>query len=63
MSEYIEVERVQERLSLSRDTVDRMIRRGDIAAVKIGKCVRVSVESLEDYLQAHTMGESTGKEA
>jgi excisionase family DNA binding protein len=53
MTDYISVEQVQERLSLSRDTVDRMIRRGEIQAVKIGRCVRISEEEIERYLQSH----------
>ncbi len=53
MSDYISVEKVQERLMLSRDTVDRMIRRGDIQAHKIGRCVRISEDEIERYLREH----------
>ena len=61
MSEYVSVEQVQEQLSVSRDTVDRLIDKGQIQAVKIGKCVRVSVESLEQYLKTHTLDKRAGE--
>ena len=53
MSEYIGVEQLQERLALSRDTVDRLIRQGYIEAVKIGRSVRVNVDSIEKFLHEH----------
>ena len=62
MGEYIIKERVQEWLAISHDTLDRMINRGDIVAVKIGKAVRIDLASVERYIQAHTMGDkSTGE--
>jgi excisionase family DNA binding protein len=58
MSEYETSEQVQERLKVSHDTINRMINRGDIMAVKIGRCVRIEMQSVEKYLSAPKMSES-----
>ncbi len=60
--QYQTVEQVQERLKISHDTVNRLIGRGEIKAVKIGRCVRIESTSVDRYLQAHTIGKTTDKE-
>lgn len=63
MSEYVMKQQVQERLSVSHDTLDKLIANGEITAVKIGRAVRVDLDSVEAYLAKHTMskGKSTGE--
>lgn len=39
-----------DRLSVSVQTITRMIKRGDLAAIRVGRIVRVTVESVEQYL-------------
>jgi len=43
---YVTVEEAAQALAVSRDTIRRMIRRGELDARKIGKSVRVTAESL-----------------
>ena len=45
---YVSMDEAAAYLSVSRDTIRRMIRRGDLTARKIGKSIRVSVTSLEN---------------
>lgn len=56
MGEYVGKEAIEKRLAISHDTIDRLIARGEIVAVKIGKAVRIELESVERYLQEHQMG-------
>lgn len=44
---YISMDEAAEILDLSRDTIRRMIRRGELEARKFGKSVRITVASLE----------------
>jgi excisionase family DNA binding protein len=39
------------RLDVSRDTVRRLIARGDLAAIRIGGVVRVSADDLESFVE------------
>ncbi|MEW6872126.1 helix-turn-helix domain-containing protein [Trueperella pyogenes] len=41
-------------LAIHRNTLDRLIARGDIPAHKIGRSVRIRKTDLENYLQANT---------
>ncbi|WP_181158526.1 helix-turn-helix domain-containing protein [Leucobacter massiliensis] len=43
---YVTMDEAAQALAVSRDTIRRMIRRGDLDARKIGKSVRVTAESL-----------------
>lgn len=43
--------RVARYLSVSKETVYNLIRRGDLEAVKIGGCTLISQESLEQLLE------------
>lgn len=38
---------------LSRDTLRKLLKRGEIRAVKVGAAVRIVRESLDAYLEAH----------
>lgn len=41
-------------LAIHRNTLDRLIARGDLPAYKIGRSVRIRKTDLENYLQANT---------
>ena len=45
---------VAERLQLSRSYVERLIARGDIARTQIGNRVRVTEESLAEFIASRT---------
>jgi excisionase family DNA binding protein len=45
------IAKVADRLDLSRDTVRRLIGRGDLTAIRIGSSVRVSAAELESFLE------------
>jgi excisionase family DNA binding protein len=44
---------VQERLSVSRDTVGRLLAAGELTPVRIGRAVRVSDADLDDFITRH----------
>ncbi|GAA0509686.1 helix-turn-helix domain-containing protein [Saccharopolyspora thermophila] len=44
------VEQAAERLSLSRTTMFRLIKTGEIASVRIGKARRIPAEALDAYV-------------
>ena len=47
---------VADRLGVSQMTVRRLIRRGELIAVKVGGQYRVSEESLQRYILEHQTG-------
>ncbi len=47
---YYTIKQVCERLMISRETVNRLIRRGELRAIKIGFLVRIGESDLADYL-------------
>jgi excisionase family DNA binding protein len=49
----------QRQLSLSKNKAFDLLSRGEIEAVKIGKAVRVSRSSLEDYLARNAYAKRT----
>ena len=53
----LRLDEVAERLSVSPSTVRRLIRRGDLKAVRIGRLLRVRPADLTTYIQAHIEGE------
>lgn len=44
------IEQAAHQLSLSRTTMFRLIRTGDIASVRIGRARRIAAEAIEDYV-------------
>ncbi len=44
------------RLAVSDKTVYRWYWNGDLAGVKIGRCVRIYEDSLNDFLESHSNG-------
>lgn len=44
-------EQVQERLQVGRTTLYRMVQRGELPSVKIGKCRRWLAEDVDTYLR------------
>ena len=53
----LRLDEVAERLSVSLSTVRRLIYRGDLKAVRIGRLLRVRPADLTTYIQAHIEGE------
>ncbi len=49
---YITVDELRERLSISRTLAYRLATDGDIETVKIGRCLRVSEDSLNRWLES-----------
>lgn len=45
---------VAQRLQISHDWAARLMARGDIAVTRIGRMVRVTEQSLADYIAANT---------
>lgn len=46
-------------LCVSERTVDRMIKRGEVEAFRVGRAVRVRAQSVLDYVEGHRL-EPTG---
>ncbi|TDD08112.1 DNA-binding protein [Saccharopolyspora terrae] len=44
------IEQAAHQLSLSRATMFRLIKTGDIASVRIGRARRIAAEAIEDYV-------------
>jgi excisionase family DNA binding protein len=55
MSSLLTVKQVAEKLNVSVRTVQRMQEDGQIAFVKIGKCVRMREEHLENWIEKRTV--------
>lgn len=52
--QYITVEEMMRQLSLSKNKSFDLLSRGEIEAVKVGKAVRVSKTSLDNFLARNT---------
>jgi excisionase family DNA binding protein len=52
--EFLTVSEVAVYLRVARMTVYRMIDRGDLSAVRVGKSFRIPAQALRDYLAAHS---------
>lgn len=50
--QYLTYRQAEELTGLSRQTVWRLIKSGDVRAFKIGRGVKIERRSLEDYVQA-----------
>lgn len=55
MSKLLTTKEVAEKLNVSISTVKRMQEDGQIAFVKIGKCVRMREEHLENWIERRTV--------
>lgn len=54
MDELLSVDETADWLAISKPTIWRMIRRGEIPVVKIGqRTIRIKMSDIEDYIQAH----------
>jgi excisionase family DNA binding protein len=51
MTTYISISEVQQTLSVSRSTVYRLIERGELRCVHIGRAVRISSEDVQAFLR------------
>ncbi len=60
LSRMLTVAEVASVMRVSRMTVYRLIRRGQLRAVKVGRNYRVREDDLERYLESHTL-ESDGR--
>ena len=49
-NEYISPKEAAERLAVSTGTVRRLMKGGDLAAYRFGKQIRITVQSLEEYI-------------
>lgn len=43
-------------LGISVDTIDRIIKRGELSAYRVSGRIRISEEAIQDYLQANPVG-------
>jgi len=55
MSNLLTIKQVAEKLNVSIRTIERMQQNGEIAFVKIGKCVRMREEYLENWIDKRTV--------
>lgn len=52
---FVSMDQAGEALGLSRDTIRRLIRSGDLEAVKIGRSVRIPVDAVNQLLDSSQM--------
>jgi excisionase family DNA binding protein len=57
MSSYIRAKAAAERLSVSAKMIYKLVRQGDLEAVRVGRSVCVSMNSLEAYIARNTRAE------
>ncbi len=50
---FLSIDDVGQRLNVSRSTVYRLIRAGELDVIHIGAAIRISEESLESYIATH----------
>jgi excisionase family DNA binding protein len=53
--QYLNYRQAEELTGLSRQTVWRLIKSGDVRAFKVGRSVKIERQSLESYVQAEPM--------
>lgn len=51
MSDFVSIAEVQRLLKISRSTVNRLIDRGEMRRVHIGRAVRIPSEDIEAFVQ------------
>jgi excisionase family DNA binding protein len=56
--EYLDYRQIETYCGMSRTTVWRLIKAGELDAVKVGRMVRVRRSSLDEYLNRHPFQES-----
>ena len=56
------IDEIAERLRVSRDTVRRLIERGELRAMKIGSQWRIAEEDLDAYVRRTTTSSAEGKD-
>lgn len=59
--EYFTLDEIAEKLKVSKDTIKRVITRGDMKALKIGSQWRVSSDQLTEYLEKRTYSRNKRK--
>lgn len=59
METFLTMDQVAERLQITRMTVYRLIRKGDIKAIKIGSSVRIPENSFAEYLENNEINGAT----
>ena len=59
--EWITYRQAEELSGLSRTTLWKLISAGDVEAARVGRAVRISRQSLEEYMQRAT-GEHSGED-
>lgn len=58
MSKLMSREEVCEYLQISMDTLERILKRGEMQASRVGRQIRITEEAIREYLHKHTMGEA-----
>lgn len=56
-TEYLTYEQARQLTGLSRQTIWRAIKSGDVKAFRIGRSVKISRSSLEEYVRAEPFAE------
>jgi len=51
MSKFLTKQEVCDSMNVSVDTLDRLIRRGDLRAYRVARRIRISESDLESYLE------------
>lgn len=51
MNTLLSISEAQQRLSVSRSTINRLISKGEITCIHIGRSVRIPAEDIEAFVQ------------
>jgi excisionase family DNA binding protein len=52
MTQLLKINDLEDQLNMSKSSIRREIKRGNLQAIKIGKSVRISSEELDRYLSS-----------
>ena len=55
---FMTMDEVAETLSVSRITIHRLINKGEIQSLKVGRAVRIPEESLKEYVDRNLKGDN-----
>jgi excisionase family DNA binding protein len=53
---FLTVQEVSQQLRVSELTVTRLVRRGELLGVRVGRQIRIAQSSLDDYIRRNTEG-------
>lgn len=61
-AEYLTPVQISEQLQVKEDTVRKMVKRGELKAVRFGRSIRIPKDEFAFYLETHQIGNLANRE-